>query len=44
MQGGRIGWGIPAALGIQVALPDRPGVGLIGDGSAMYTPSLINQA
>ncbi|MBP1713258.1 MAG: mdlC [Deltaproteobacteria bacterium] len=37
MRGGGIGWGIPAALGIKVALPDRPVVGLIGDGSAMYS-------
>jgi len=37
MRGGGIGWGIPATLGIKVALPDRPVVGLIGDGSAMYS-------
>jgi len=37
MRGGGIGWGIPAALGIKVALPGRPVVGLIGDGSAMYS-------
>lgn len=37
MRGGGIGWGIPAALGIKVALPNRPVVGLIGDGSAMYS-------
>ena len=37
MRGGGIGWGIPAALGIKVALPERPVVGLIGDGSAMYS-------
>jgi benzoylformate decarboxylase len=37
MRGGGIGWGIPAALGVKVALPERPVVGLIGDGSAMYS-------
>jgi benzoylformate decarboxylase len=37
MRGGGIGWGIPASLGIKVALPDRPVVALIGDGSAMYS-------
>jgi len=29
--------GLPAAIGVKLALPDRPVVGLIGDGSAMYT-------
>ncbi len=37
LRGGGIGWGLPAALGVQLALPTRPVVGLIGDGSAMYT-------
>jgi benzoylformate decarboxylase len=37
LRGGGIGWGLPAAMGVKVALPDRPVVGLIGDGSAMYT-------
>jgi benzoylformate decarboxylase len=37
LRGGGIGWGLPAAIGVQLALPDRPVVGLIGDGSAMYT-------
>jgi benzoylformate decarboxylase len=37
MRGGGIGWGLPAAVGIKVALPDRPVVALVGDGSAMYT-------
>ncbi|HSE95651.1 MAG TPA: thiamine pyrophosphate-binding protein [Methylomirabilota bacterium] len=36
-RGGGIGWGIPAAIGIKLALPDRPVVALVGDGSAMYT-------
>jgi benzoylformate decarboxylase len=37
LRGGGIGWGLPAAMGVKLALPDRPVVGLIGDGSAMYT-------
>ncbi len=37
LRGGGIGWGLPATMGVKVALPDRPVVGLIGDGSAMYT-------
>ena len=37
LRGGGIGWGIPAAIGIKLALPHRPVVALVGDGSAMYT-------
>jgi len=37
LRGGGIGWGLPAAIGVKLALPERPVVGLIGDGSAMYT-------
>jgi benzoylformate decarboxylase len=37
LRGGGIGWGIPAAIGIKLALPDRPVIALVGDGSAMYT-------
>lgn len=36
-RGGGIGWGLPAAIGAKLALPDRPLVALIGDGSSMYT-------
>ena len=35
--GGSIGWGLPAALGAAIAVPDRKVVCLEGDGSAMYT-------
>ena len=35
--GGSIGWGLPAALGAAIAVPDRKIVCLEGDGSAMYT-------
>ena len=34
---GGIGWGIAAAVGIQVAQPKRRVVAVIGDGSAMYS-------
>jgi benzoylformate decarboxylase len=37
LRGGGIGWGLPASIGVQLALPDRPVVALVGDGSAMYT-------
>jgi benzoylformate decarboxylase len=37
LRGGGIGWGLPAAMGVKLALPERPVIGLIGDGSAMYT-------
>ncbi len=34
---GGIGWAVPAAVGIQLARPERPVVAVIGDGSAMYS-------
>jgi len=37
LRGGGIGWGLPAAIGVKLALPHRPVIALIGDGSAMYT-------
>ena len=37
LRGGGIGWGLPAALGVKLALPRRPVVALVGDGSSMYT-------
>src|SRR6202790_1905502 len=37
LRGGGIGGGLPGALGGKLALPHRPVVALIGDGSAMYT-------
>jgi len=37
LRGGGIGWGLPAAVGVKLALPDRPVIAMIGDGSAMYT-------
>jgi benzoylformate decarboxylase len=37
LRGGGIGWGLPAAIGVAMALPERPAVALVGDGSAMYS-------
>ena len=37
VRGGSIGWGIGATMGIQCANPNRPVLGVIGDGSAMMT-------
>jgi benzoylformate decarboxylase len=37
LRGGGIGWGLPAAIGAKLALPERPVVALVGDGSALYT-------
>jgi benzoylformate decarboxylase len=35
--GGSIGWGMPGALGVQLAAPKRPVVAVCGDGSAMWS-------
>jgi len=35
--GGGIGQGLPGALGVKLAHPDRPVVALVGDGSSMYS-------
>jgi benzoylformate decarboxylase len=43
-RGGGIGWGMPAAVGIKLALPERPMVALIGDGSAMYSIQALYSA
>ena len=34
---GGIGFAMPGAVGVQLALPDRPVVAVIGDGSAMFS-------
>ena len=31
-----LGWGLPACLGISLAAPDKPVIGLVGDGSALF--------
>ena len=35
-RGWALGWGLGCTLGAQLAWPDRPVLGLLGDGSAMY--------
>jgi benzoylformate decarboxylase len=35
-KGGGLGFGLPAVVGVKLALPQRPVLGLIGEGSAMY--------
>jgi benzoylformate decarboxylase len=34
---GGLGFGMPGAVGIQLAVPERPVVSVVGEGSAMYT-------
>lgn len=36
---GTLGYGLPAALGAQIACPDRPVVALVGDGGLLFTIS-----
>jgi benzoylformate decarboxylase len=33
---GGLGFGLPAAVGLRMSLPDRPVVAVVGDGSALY--------
>jgi len=35
--GGGLGAGIPAPIGLKLARPDRPVLGVVGDGAALYT-------
>jgi benzoylformate decarboxylase len=35
--GGALGWGIPAAVGLQLAQPGRRVLAFVGDGSALFT-------
>lgn len=41
---GTLGYGLPAALGAQLARPDLPVVALVGDGGVMFTLSEIATA
>ncbi|MFH1140586.1 MAG: thiamine pyrophosphate-binding protein [Chloroflexota bacterium] len=36
-RGGALGWGIPGAIGVKLANPQRPVVAVVADGSSMYT-------
>jgi benzoylformate decarboxylase len=38
-RGGGLGPGLPGTLGVKLAMPDRPVVGVVADGSAMYSVS-----
>jgi benzoylformate decarboxylase len=38
---GGLGWGLPAAIGVQLADPSRPVIALIGDGAMQYTPAAL---
>jgi len=37
MDSGGLGWGLPAAVGVALAKPDAKVIGLIGDGSSLYS-------
>ncbi len=39
--GGSLGWGVPAAIGAQMAEPDRPVVAVVGDGCLHFTPQAL---
>jgi len=36
-RGGALGWGVGGAMGIKLAHPEKPVVGILGDGTAMMT-------
>jgi benzoylformate decarboxylase len=38
---GGLGFAMPAAVGIKLAVPERPVVCLVGDGSALYAPQAL---
>src|SRR5260370_7255749 len=42
LRGGGIGWGLPAALGVKLALPKRPVVALVGHGPAPSPPQTLS--
>ena len=37
IRGGALGWGMPGALGVKLANPDRPVLAVVGDGASLYT-------
>ena len=40
-RGGGLGWGMPAAVGVALALDNEPVLCVVGDGSAMYSPQAL---
>jgi benzoylformate decarboxylase len=40
-RGGGLGFGLPAAIGVKLARPDRPVVAVVGDGTTLYTPQAL---
>jgi benzoylformate decarboxylase len=40
-RGGSLGVGIPGALGLKLARPDKTVIGFTGDGGSMYTPQAL---
>lgn len=40
-RGGGLGPGLPGAVALKLAMPDRPVVGVVSDGAAMYTISAL---
>jgi benzoylformate decarboxylase len=40
-RGGGLGWGMPAAVGVQLARPERAVLCVVGDGSALYSPQAL---
>ena len=40
-RGGGLGPGLPGAVALKLAMPDRPVVGIVSDGAAMYTVSAL---
>lgn len=38
---GALGWGLPAAVGVKLARPDRTVVALCGDGTTLYAPQAL---
>lgn len=40
-KGGGLGWGMPASLGVSLAMDRGPVLCVVGDGSAMYSPQAL---
>ncbi len=41
VRSGNLGWGMPAAVGVALAKPDRKVISFVGDGAALYSPQAI---